>query len=53
MAHECPCCGQCCYCNGDIDDCLNNFEEDQDNCTHCDEWEDEAWDWDDFPPRKT
>ena len=35
MAHECPECGQMCYCNGDIDDCCNNFEKDVINCTHC------------------
>lgn len=35
MAHECPDCGQMCYCSGDIDDCCNNFEEDIINCTHC------------------
>lgn len=43
MAHECPDCGQTCYCNGDIDDCCFNFEEDVINCTHCpeDDGEDE------------
>ncbi len=40
MAHTCPECGQACYCNGDIDDCLNDFEEDVMNCTHCDGVED-------------
>lgn len=35
MAHECPECGQVCYCNGDIDDCCFNFEEDVINCCHC------------------
>ena len=35
MAHECPECGQICYCGGDIDDCLNNFDEDVMRCTHC------------------
>jgi hypothetical protein len=34
MAHTCPDCGQVCYCNGDIDDCLNEFEEDVINCNH-------------------
>ena len=34
MAHECPECGQTCHCNGDIDDCCNNFEEDVINCQH-------------------
>lgn len=35
MAHECPDCGQVCYCRSDIDDCLFNFDEDVDGCTHC------------------
>lgn len=35
MAHECPECGQICHCGGDIDDCLNNFDEDVMRCTHC------------------
>lgn len=34
MAHECPACGQMCYCGGDIDDCCNNFEKDVINCEH-------------------
>ena len=36
MAHECPDCGQLCHCNGDIDDCEFNFDEDVMRCTHCD-----------------
>ena len=35
MAHECPECGQMCYCGRDIDDCLLNLEEDVVHCTHC------------------
>ena len=35
MAHECPTCGSCCYCNGDIDDCVLNFRKDQSACTCC------------------
>jgi len=35
MAHECPECGQMCYCGSDIDDCLLNCEEDVVGCTHC------------------
>ena len=35
MAHECPECGQTCYCNGDIDDCCFNFE---DAVMRCDHW---------------
>ena len=35
MAHTCPDCGQYCTCNGDIDDCCNDFDEDViNNCTH-------------------
>jgi len=34
MAHECPECGQTCYCNGDIDDCCFNFEKDVMRCNH-------------------
>ena len=34
MAHECPECGQTCYCGGDIDDCCFNFEEDVMRCDH-------------------
>ncbi len=41
MAHECPECGQVCYCHGDIDDCCFNFPEDVWNCTHCDGKDDE------------
>lgn len=26
MAHSCPECGQTCYCNGDIDDCVLDDE---------------------------
>ncbi len=49
MAHECPECGQTCYCNGDIDDCCNNFPEDTLKCNHwkqCENQgeEDESWD---------
>jgi len=36
MAHSCPECGQCCYCGGDIDDCLFDFDDDVAGCTHCD-----------------
>ena len=47
MAHECPECGQTCYCNGDIDDCCNNFEEDVINCKHwkiCEQQNDDEYD---------
>ena len=41
MAHECPECGQTCYCNGDIGDCCFNLEEYVILCTHCEGVEDE------------
>jgi hypothetical protein len=34
MSHECPECGQTCYCHGDIDDCCFNLPRDQDKCIH-------------------
>ena len=34
MAHNCPDCGQLCFCGGDIDDCCNDFEGDVLNCSH-------------------
>jgi hypothetical protein len=37
MAHECPDCGQTCYCGGDIDDCCLNSEHYYMNCSHCDD----------------
>jgi hypothetical protein len=47
MAHSCPECGSTCYCGGDIDDCLFDFEEDVISCTHwkqCDREElDDDW----------
>lgn len=45
MAHECPDCGQACYCNGDIDDCF--FEDGAAECTHWRECESEDEDQDD------
>ena len=52
MAHECPECGQTCYCGGDIGDCCFNLEKGVLNCTHWKECEkanvhedyDESWD---------
>ncbi len=35
MAHECPECGQVCYCNGDIEDMEN---QDVVNYLHCSHW---------------
>ncbi len=54
MAHECPECGQVCYCGADIDDCLFNFEEDVKRCTHYLQCEQENDDDDYFeePPEK-
>lgn len=34
MSHECPDCGELCFCGSDIDDCMNNLEKDVMNCTH-------------------
>ena len=34
MAHECPECGQTCYCNGDIDDCCFQSEYYYIHCNH-------------------
>jgi hypothetical protein len=34
MAHECPECGQVCYCNGDIGDCLFENEYYIIHCQH-------------------
>jgi len=35
MAHDCPECGQACYCNGDIDDCYIPDHEAELACTCC------------------
>jgi hypothetical protein len=35
MSHECPDCGQTCYCNGDIDDCDFGDVKAQIHCKHC------------------
>jgi hypothetical protein len=43
MAHECPDCGQMCYCGGDIDDCCFNQEENVIHCSHCPEDDDEEY----------
>lgn len=33
--HDCPDCGQACYCHGDIDDCVVETEEySSEHCTH-------------------
>ena len=32
MSHSCPECGQCCHCNGDIEDHETGEDE---GCTHC------------------
>ena len=42
MGHECPVCGQVCYCHGDIDDLILNTDEVLIWCDHClDSWTDE------------
>ncbi len=48
MAHTCPKCGQMCYCNGDIDDCCFNFEDDVMRCDHWKQCEQEPDDDDDI-----
>lgn len=49
MAHTCPVCGSTCHCNGDIDDCCFDFDDDLDGCTCCSE-DDYDEDWhDDWP----
>lgn len=35
MSHECPECGQVCFCHGDIDDCMFNSEYAYIHCDHC------------------
>lgn len=35
MAHSCPECYLTCYCNGDIDECLFDEDENVEACTHC------------------
>lgn len=35
MAHSCPICDQVCHCSGDIDDCILDGTEYQDECIHC------------------
>jgi hypothetical protein len=51
MSHECPDCGQTCYCGGDIDDCEFDDPLTVDACTHCPESErgisEEDWGRDD------
>jgi len=34
MSHECPECGQVCYCNGDVEDMENQDEDNYVNCKH-------------------
>jgi len=34
MSHECPECGQICYCGGDIDDAYMETTETYVNCVH-------------------
>lgn len=51
MAHSCPECYETCYCNGDIDDCLFDFDEDVEACNHylqCSTDLDDLNDFDDY-----
>ena len=48
MAHTCPDCGMQCYCNGDIDDCCFDSEEDVLACTHCPCGLDDESDYDEY-----
>ena len=34
MAHDCPDCGQLCYCRGDVDDSLFDDDDSYVNCQH-------------------
>lgn len=43
MAHECPDCGQTCYCHGDIDDCIFDNSSEQNVCDHCPDDEDDDY----------
>jgi hypothetical protein len=47
MAHECPDCGQVCYCGGDLDDCELNLWADQMRCTHYEQCGRDEDDWPD------
>ena len=47
MAHTCPDCGQTCYCNGDIDDCLFD-DDDCEDCDHFNQCSSDLDDLDDF-----
>lgn len=44
MAHECPECGQVCYCNGDIEDMENQDWDNYVNCCHWKQCENEEAD---------
>ncbi len=53
MSHECPECGQICYCNGDIEDMENQDVENYINCNHwkkCEGENEEDQSWDEGPP---
>lgn len=52
MAHSCPECGLTCYCGEDIDDCLFDFDDDVEACTHwkiCENDDDDEYDDGDWP----
>lgn len=54
MAHSCPDCYSTCYCGGDIDDCVLDFEDDVIHCKHylrpeCTEYESDEEYYEDDP----
>jgi len=34
MAHNCPVCGDVCFCNGDVSDLVEDSKTARDNCEH-------------------
>ncbi len=50
--HDCPDCGQACYCHGDFDDCVVEIiAYSASHCTHeCDEGFHDEQDFPDGPP---
>ncbi len=49
--HDCPECGQACYCGGDIDDINIDDVAAQEKCTHClHDPPGEGWDYPDSEP---
>lgn len=48
--HNCPDCGQACYCGGDVDDIPIGHSKEESLCGHCSE-ADRDMDWDDLHTR--